>query len=162
MSIVDLVNIRELTAEDINFILDSSIQSLSKYTESIVKGQTKAAAIQYLETTILYALHKMPYSTFIACDAQDSNNIIGYIVADTEKNHIFLQYTKYNYRGLGAQKHLLLPLVVDPTLPITVQWPTKEMLRLEKAGKALVTKQFEIDLVESLYHIDATLKERDY
>jgi hypothetical protein len=151
MSIVDLVNIRELTKDDVNFLLDSSIQCLSKYTESIVKGQNRANAIQYLETIILYALHKMPYSIFIACDRDDPNNIIGYIVADTEKNHIFLQYTKYTYRGLGVQKNLLLPLVVDPSLPITVQWPTKEMLKLEKVNKIQIVKQYEMDLVESMY-----------
>lgn len=160
MSIVDLVNIRELTPEDVNFLLDSSIQCLSKYTESIVKGQTKSDAIRYLETLVLFALHRMPYSTFIACQRDEPNNIIGYIVADVEKNHIFLQYTKYNYRGLGVQKNLLLPLVVDPAASITVQWPTKEMLKLEKLDKIQIVKQFEMDLVESLYHIDETLKER--
>lgn len=151
MSIVDLVNIRELTKDDINFILDSSISSLSKYTESIVKGMTKESAIEYLETTILYALQKCNYSIFVACDVTNSDHIIGYIVADVTKNHIFLQYTKYNYRKLGIQSTLLLPLVVDSDKPISVQWPTKEMLRLQKANKILIKNQYTLDLIERMY-----------
>lgn len=151
MSIIDLVNIRELTKDDINFILDSSITSLSKYTESIVKGQTRKDAIEYLETTILYALHKCNYSTFIACDAEDSNKIISYIVADIENNHIFLQYTKYNYRKLGIQQTMLLPLVIEDSKLVTVQWPTKEMLKLQKQDKIQIVKKFELDMIERCY-----------
>ena len=145
-TIDNLVSIRELTKEDLNFILDSSLQCLSKYTESIVKGQSKQSAYSYLEKLVLYALNKAPYSVFVACHKEDSNDIIGYVVADTKDNHIFLQYTKYSYRKLGIQKNLLLPLVVDPDRTITVNWPTKEMLKLVNQNRVQVQNK----LVESL------------
>ncbi len=153
MSIIDLVNIRELCKYDVNFILDSSIQCLSKYRESIVKGMTKSAAISHLETLILYGLSKMSYSIFIACDVEDEHNIFGYIVANPTSNHIFLQYTKYVYRGLGIQKNLLLPLVIDNGYPISCNWPTKEMLKLAKEGKIEIQKQFEDELIRKLYEV---------
>jgi len=148
MSITNLVSIRELTKEDLNFIIGSSVQSLSKYTESIVKGQDKDTAYTSLEKQVLFALCCMKYSTFIACDRVDSNLIMGYIVADTKNNHILLQYTKFNYRGLGIQQNLLLPLVIDPTLPITVNWPTKEMLKLTRLGKLKIQNKFTEQLMD--------------
>lgn len=151
MTITDLVNIRELTKSDLNFILDSSLQCLSKYTESIVKGQEKETAYKYLERIVLFALNHMNYSIFVACHKEDSDNIIGYIVADTHINHIFLQYTKYSYRKLGIQKTLLLPLVTDPEVPITVNWPTKEMLKLSILQKVQIQNKFIEKLIEDCY-----------
>jgi len=150
MSINDLVNVREFKKEDLNFILSSSILSLSKYKESIIKGQDQPTAYNYLEKQILFALNYLSYSVFIACDSKDSDNIIGYIVADTLTNHIFLQYTKYNYRGLGIQKHLLLPLVTDPNEIITVNWPTKEMLKLVSQGKVNIQNKLVESMIEQM------------
>jgi hypothetical protein len=76
---------------------------------------------------------------------------VGYIVADTKDNHIFLQYTKYSYRKLGIQKNLLLPLVVDPSLPITVNWPTKEMLKLAANNTVTIQNKFVETLIDTLY-----------
>jgi hypothetical protein len=150
-TIDNLVSIRELTKEDINFLLNSSIQCLSQYTESIVKGQNRLNAYQLLEKIILYGLNRIDYSIFIACRSDDSNDIVGYIVADTKDNHIFLQYTKYSYRKLGIQKNLLLPLVVDPSLPITVNWPTKEMLKLAANNTVTIQNKFVETLIDTLY-----------
>jgi hypothetical protein len=146
LSIQDLVNIRELQANDLNFILSSSIQSLTSYINSTYKGWNKSNLYQHLEQLILYALNHCNYSIFIACDISDSDHIIGYIVADVTKNHIFLQYTKYAYRKLGIQKHLLLPLVVDTNNPISCNWNTKEMVRFSKEGKVHIQDKF----IESL------------
>lgn len=151
MSLIDLVTIRELTKDDLNFIINSSAQSLSKYTESIVKGQTKETAYEHMERIILFALVHMGYSVFIACHKDDSDNIIGYIVADTDKNHIFLQYTKYSYRGLGIQKTMLLPLVTDESQPISCNWPTKEMLKLAKVNKITIQNKFLDELLGNIY-----------
>jgi hypothetical protein len=150
MTTIDqFVSIRELAREDLNFILDSALQCLTKYTESIVKGQAKQTAYRYIEYMVLHALNKNPnYSVFIACHKEDSNNIIGYIVADTQDNHIFLQYTKYSYRKLGIQKNLLLPLVSDPDKTITVNWPTKEMLKLASVGRVEIQNKFVEQLIK--------------
>ncbi len=67
MSIINLVNVRELAQTDLNFILSSFIQCLSKYKESIVKGQSKESIISYLEKMVLFALTAEGYSTFVAC-----------------------------------------------------------------------------------------------
>lgn len=158
-TIDNLVSIRELTKEDINFVLHSSLACLSKYTESIIKGQNRSIGYQHLEKIILYALNRMDYSIFIACRKDDSNDIIGYIVADSKENHIFLQYTKYSYRKLGIQKNLLLPLVTDPTLPITVNWPTKEMLKLSKEDKVIIQNKVVEQLIDMLYENEIKLKE---
>ena len=157
-TIDNLVSIRELTKEDINFVLHSSLACLSKYTESIIKGQNRVIGYQYLEKIVLYGLNRMDYSIFIACRKDDSNEIIGYIVADTESNHIFLQYTKYTYRKLGIQKNLLLPLVTDPSLPISVNWPTKEMLKLAAQDKVVIANKFVEELIDNLYTQEAQLK----
>lgn len=149
-SLIDLVSVRELEVGDVNFILDSSIQCLRRYTESVSMGMGLVESVQYLETTILYALQRMGYSIFIACEAEESNNIVGYIVADTTKNHIYLQYTKYAFRGMGIQKDILLPLVVDPTKPLTYNWPTKAVLKLVKQQKAKVAKVTELDMIARL------------
>lgn len=150
MSIIDLVNVRELAKEDLNFILSSFIQSLSKYKESIVKGQSKDSIVSYLEKMILFVLTAEGYSTFIACHVEDSNNIIGYIIANPENNHIFFSYTKYSYRKLGIQKNLLLPLVIDPERVVSVEWPTKEMLKLVSQNTITICHKFVIDLIERL------------
>lgn len=155
MSTIDnFVSIREMQADDINFLLNSSLLCLTQYTESIVKGQDKATAYQHLEKLILYALNRMDYSTFIACDKHDSQKIIGYIVADTKINHILLQYTKYSYRKLGIQKNLLLPLVADPNEPITVNFPTKEMLKLVNEGRVAVCNKVVEQLIDTLYTLE--------
>lgn len=150
MSIIDLVNVRELAKEDLNFIISSFIQSLSKYTESIVKGQTKEAIVSYLEKMILLSLTEMGYSTFIACHKEDSDNIIGYIIADPETNHIFFNYTKYNYRKLGIQEHLLFPLVIDPAQAITCNWPTKEVLKKLPQNTITICNKFVEKLIEKV------------
>lgn len=145
-TIDNLVSIRELTKEDLPFVLNSSILSLCQYKESIVKGYTKQQAYSYIEKLVMFGLTKMGYSIFIASRKDDSNDIVGYIVADSDNNHIFLQYTKNLYRKLGIQKHLLLPLVIDPDRTITVNWPTKEMLKLVLLERVQVQNK----LVESL------------
>lgn len=160
MSIIDLVSVREITKDDVNFILDSAITSLSTYKESITKGMTKQDMIDWLEVTVLYILKNRNYQTFIACDREDSSLIRGYIVSDPSKNHILLQYTKYNYRPLkGIQKYLLLPLAVDITKPISVEWPTKEMLRLAKQGKVEIKKLLQIDIIDRLTELETYVQD---
>jgi hypothetical protein len=147
MELNQVVNIREVTQDDLVFILSSSISCLSKYTESFFKGWNHQDIYTYLNHLIIQSLHKLNYSIFIACLNTDSNHIVGYIIADTEKNYIFLQYTKYSYRGLGVQKYLLMPLVIDNTKEIKTAWATKEMLKLKARNKVTVTNQSIVDLI---------------
>jgi hypothetical protein len=149
MTFTEFVYIRQLKQGDINFILDSSIQCLSKYTESIFKGWDRSDVVKHIERLIFFVLSgksPIPYSMFILCDKGDEDTIYAYILADTASNHILLQYTKYTYRKLGLQKLLLLPLVIDESLPVTVNFPTKEMLRLKKDNKVIIIDK----LMESL------------
>lgn len=149
MQLNDYLSIRTLNSKDIHFLLDSSISCLSKYTESIFKGQQHSDIFRSLELILLYVLNKVDtYSVFLACMAEDSDQIVGYIVADTTTNHILFQYTKYTYRRLGIQKNLLMPLVIDESLPITVNWPTKEMLKLVKANKITITNKLVDKLIK--------------
>lgn len=142
-SISDLISIRPLQATDVHFLLDSIMNCLSKYTESIFKGYSHNNIYHHLETIALYALNRPDrYSVFIACHKDDSDIILAYVVADPRDNHILFQYTKYSYRKLGIQKHLLMPLVVDSSLEITANWPTKEMLKLAQAGKIQIVNKF--------------------
>lgn len=112
----------------------------------------RSTTYQHLELIVLYVLSRIDtYSVFLACHKDDTNNIIGYIIADTKSNHILLQYTKYSYRKLGIQKNLLMPLVVDESEPITVNWPTKQMLLLSKAGRVeIVNKLLEKLIKEAI------------
>ncbi len=106
---------------------------------------------KHIELLALYALNRIDtYSVFIACHRNNPDRIIAYIVADPVDNHILFQYTKYDYRKMGIQKNLLLPLVVDDEKPITVNWPTKEMLKLVKANKASIINK----LLEKLINED--------
>jgi len=152
MSLNDQVNIRQLELTDLNFILASSIKCLTQYTDSIYKGWDKKDLYKHLEKVILFGLSKCNYSVFIACDVKDSDHIIGYIVGNHESNHIFLQYTKYSYRKLGIQKHLLLPLLVDYANPITVNWATKEMKKAVKIGKISIQDKFTEELMQKVSH----------
>lgn len=148
-NITDLITLRPLEQSDVHFVLDSILQCLSKYTESIVKGMNRSDAYNHLEAVALSALNRIDtYSVFLACHKDDTAIIIGYIVADPKDNHILFQYTKYSYRKLGIQKLLLLPLVTDPDLPITVNWPTKEMLKLAAKGTVKIRNRFTEKLIE--------------
>lgn len=144
----DRVNIREVTSEDLNFILSSSVSCLSQYTESLFKGMERPEIYEFLNKFIVQALHSLDFSVFVVSHKDDENQIIAYIVANPETNHIFLQYTKYVFRGLGVQKELLLPLVIDTSKPITVEWPTKEMLKLKKQNKVSITKSSTLELIK--------------
>jgi hypothetical protein len=150
VSLQDLVTIRELQTSDIKFLLASSLQSIIQYLDSTYKGYNKATLYKEVETKVLFALNKLGYSVFMAVHSQDSEHILGYIVAHTEKNHVLLQYTKYAYRKLGIQKNLLLPLVIDGEQPITVQWNTKEMVKLHKASKLEVKDVLTEQLIQMI------------
>ena len=148
MSIQDSISIRQLQASDLNFILSSSLQCLTQYTDSLFKGWDRKELYSHLEKAILYALNHCNYSIFIACDAKDSEHIIGYLVGDPTTNHIFLQYTKYAYRKLGIQKLLLLPLIIDSDYPSSVNWGTKEMQKLHKLRRISVKDLFTEQLMQ--------------
>lgn len=139
---------------DLNFILSSSVKCLIQYIDTTYKGWDKSELAKHLERTILFGLSKCNYSVFIACDSKDSDHIIGYIVGDSINNHIFLQYTKYAYRKLGIQKNLLIPLIIDPTHPCTVEWNTKEMVKLQRNNKINVVSKFTDALMHALAHKD--------
>jgi hypothetical protein len=147
MALQDSVNIREVTSEDLNFILSSSVSCLSQYTESIFKGWDRKDIYEFLNKFIISSLHQLDFSIFIASHKDDSNQIIGYIVANPETNYVYLQYTKFVFRHLGVQKQLLMPLVLDTSRPITVAWPTKEMLKLKKDDKVKIYNQTILDLI---------------
>jgi hypothetical protein len=147
MALQDSVNIREVTSEDLNFILSSSVSCLSQYTESIFKGWDRKDIYEFLNKFIISSLHQLDFSIFIASHKDDSNQIIGYIVANPETNYVYLQYTKFVFRNLGVQKQLLMPLVLDTSKPITVAWPTKEMLKLKKDDKVRIYNQTTLDLI---------------
>jgi hypothetical protein len=147
MALQDSVNIREVTSEDLNFILSSSVSCLSQYIESIFKGWDRKDIYEFLNKFIISSLHQLDFSIFIASHKDDSNQIIGYIVANPETNYIYLQYTKFVFRNLGVQKQLLMPLVINTTKPITVAWPTKEMLKLKKDNKVRIYNQTTLDLI---------------
>ncbi|MFN6269301.1 MAG: hypothetical protein ACK40T_02790 [Akkermansiaceae bacterium] len=147
MALQDSVNIREVTSEDLNFILSSSVSCLSQYTESIFKGWDRKDIYEFLNKFIISSLHQLDFSIFIASHKDDSNQIIGYIVANPETNYVYLQYTKFVFRNLGVQKQLLMPLVIDTSKPITVAWPTKEMLKLKKDDKVKIYNQTILDLI---------------
>ncbi len=149
LNLIDLIQIREFRKEDINFILDSSIQCLSKYTESIVKGMTRQESINHLEKIVLYILNRRNVNTFICTLSEDPNYIVGYIVGDPSINHIYLQYTKYSYRKLGIQRNFLIPLCLEnPLEDITVNFPTKEMLKLQKVNKVIIINRLIEQLIE--------------
>lgn len=143
-----LITIRELRKEDLNFILDSSIKCLSKYSESLFKGWDIKDSCHYIETIVLSILTNPNYSVFIASEAENTDNIAAYIAADVKSNHIVLQFTKYLFRGMGIQKHFLLPLVTDPSEGISVNWQTKEMLNLKKQNKISISNKFLLSLIE--------------
>lgn len=151
LNLIDLVQIREFRKEDINFILDSSIQCLSKYTESIVKGMSRQEAINHLEKIVLHILNRKNVNIFICTLSEDPNYIVGYIVGDSLVNHIYLQYTKYSYRKLGIQQNFLLPLCLEGhNRLITVNFPTKEMLKLQKLSKVSIINKLIEQLIEEV------------
>lgn len=146
-SLIDLVNIREMRLQDLNFILDSSVKCLSKYHESMFKGWDHKTTCQYLEQVVLHILSSSQYSTFIACHRDNEDQILAYIVADSSSNHVLLQFTKYVYRKLGIQKEFLLPLVTDASLPLTCNYQTREMLKLARVGKTSIIDKLTLDLI---------------
>ena len=147
-TLVNLINVREPKQEDLNFILDSFIHSLAQYTESMFKGWEAKSVFHHLEQVCLYALLHMKYTTLLAVNRYDDTDIMGYIIADPATNHVFFNYTKYAFRKLGVQKNMLLPLVTDPNTPISVSWQTKEMIKLQKAGKITIENKFILQLIE--------------
>lgn len=136
--ILDFVSVREIQADDVHFVLDSFITCLSRYDESIVKGFDHHYSKKYLEKLMLYVLQSGKYSVFICSNKDEPTNIYAYIIGDPTTNYVFFNYTKYLYRPYGLQKYLLLPLILDPSQPVVVEWPTKEMLKAKKAGKVTI------------------------
>lgn len=150
--IQDMVSIRQLELNDLPFVLDSAVACLTKYTESFVKGYTPEYSQYLIRKIIKSALNNPDYSSFVCSHKDNSESILAYIIANPHTNHIFFQYTKYAYRKLGLQQHMLLPLLVDFGMKVTVQWPTKEMLKLQKIGRIYVENQ----LLEQLMYSRST------
>jgi len=154
LDLTKIISIREFKHSDINFILDSSIQCLSRYKESIVKGLTNQDAFKHLEVVILDILNSPSSNIFICVLNDDPDHIIGYIVGNPASSHIYLQYTKFNYRTFGIQKNFLIPLCLgEESQGITVNFPTKEMLKLAAKGKVRIINKHYEDLI-SLNHIN--------
>lgn len=148
MELFKKVSVRQVEQADLSFISNSFIESLSKYKESFFKGWNHDEIISYLEYIIYWALNNSNYSVLIACDVNDSNHIVGYIIANPKENEIFYQYTKYILRGSGIQKFLLMPLVLNQDLPIVTNWATKPMLKLAKLNKVIIRQQFVINILK--------------
>lgn len=148
-SLINLVTIREFQKADVNFILDSFINCLSQYTESMFKGWNRKESCTHLEQIILFAITKLNYSIWIAVNKDDDQSILGYLIADPSNNHIFFNYTKNVFRKLGIQSNFLLPLAIDFSQPVTVNWQTKEALKLQKIGKISIRNVFLEQLMES-------------
>lgn len=138
MTLTDSINIRLLQQSDINFILSSSIKCLLIHKDSLFKGWNQDNLSFFLEKSILKILNKPDISVFIACDRENEDHIFAYIVADPKLNHIYLQYSKYAYRNLGIQKHLLIPLVINQTEPITIQYATHKVLPYIRSDRLFV------------------------
>jgi hypothetical protein len=151
MGIEHHLTIREFQRTDVPFVLDSAITCLSKYRESLFKGWELPDIKTYLESLIILSLNHHNYTIFVAVNKHEENQILAYIAADSDTNHIFLQYTKYIARNLGIQKNVLMPLVIDPTKQITVSWQTKQMLKLKDQGKVKIVNNFPQDIVKQIY-----------
>lgn len=135
METQDLITIRSIEPSDIPFLLSSLFKSLSKYDESLFKGWTYQSKMRHINNLLAHVLNSGYYSIFIASLTQDTDIILSYIIANPKTNHVFFQYTKYNYRNLGIQKNYLMPLVLDFEKPIYVNFHTKEMLKLAKVSR---------------------------
>lgn len=151
MSIIDLVNVRQLQSSDLNFILSSSIKCIQSYSKKLYPAHGVRELYEHLEKVILSALHHSDYSILIACNKDDSDQIIGYLMTSLKSNHIYLQYTKYAYRKLGLQKYVLLPLLIDESKPSTVEWATKEMIRLVNKQAITVKHQYIEQLIKERF-----------
>lgn len=149
MGLFEYVSIRTVTVNDVNFILSSSYHSLLSVRTSLFKCWREKNISDYVEKLIIAAINNLNYSVLIACHKDDSNRILGYIVADPNKNHILLQYTKFDFRGLGLQK-MLMPLLIKFDETITVQFCTCEMRRLANMGKIEIKNVFQESLIEAL------------
>ncbi len=151
MNLIDIINIRELKPADLNFILDSSIKCLSKYNKTMFRGWNHKDIAAYLEAVFLHILSEDTYTVFLAVTKEDENNILSYIIADTKSNHVLWQFTKYAYRKLGIQKNFLIPLVTDPSLPITVNFQTNEALKMQRNGIVSIVNKHVQDLIINNY-----------
>ena len=127
--ITDFITVRELKSQDINFIVDSFISCLNKYTKTITKGLTPEYSRQLLEKIVLHALQKPNYSTFVCVNVDNDDEIYAYIIGDSSTNHIFFNYTKYLFRPYNLQSTFLMPLIIGVNQPFTTNWPTKEALK---------------------------------
>jgi hypothetical protein len=150
VQIIDQVNVRDLEKDDINFLFNSFINCLSKYKESFFNGWEHKDITEYLEYLFIWALNHGQYSVFIACNKSDSTQIIAYIISNPSTNEIFFQYTKYDYRKLGIQKYILIPLALDNTKEIICNWATKEMKKLSKQSKVTIKPQFIYNLMKAV------------
>ena len=148
MQIFDHVNVREVEKDDINFIFNSFVNCLSKYHESFFKGWEHKDVLKYLEFLIVWCLNNDKYSVFVACNKDDSTQILSYIIVNSKGNEIFFQYTKYGYRKLGIQKHLLMPLCLNLDEQIVTNWATKEMIKLAKANRITIKHQFVLNMLQ--------------
>lgn len=148
MELFNHATVRELSKEDLPFITSSFIQSLSKYKESIFKGWEHENITSYLEYLIFWALNNPNYSILIACNPQDSDHILAYLITNPKTNEIFYQYTKHSLRGCGIQKLMLMPLLLKMDEPIISNWPTKQMLKLAKQNRIVIMQKFILDILK--------------
>lgn len=151
--LLDIVSVREFKSQDVNFILDSFITCLSRYTESIVAGMPSPYIREHLEQQILYILNKSDTSVLVLSHKDNSEDILAYIIACPSQQHIYFSYTKYIYRELGLQKNLLMPLVVDMENVYTFQYPTKWALRWTRKGYCSVNSYLVDRLIKDSFEV---------
>lgn len=152
MEIFNIVNVRMVEKEDINFLFNSFIRCLTGYQKELFLGWKHKDLTDYLEYLLIWVLNQSDYSVFIASLKEDSSHIIGYIIANSSTNEIFFQYTKYGYRKLGVQKLLLMPLCIKDDEMVTINWATKEMLRVitKDPTKFTIKQQYIMNLFKKV------------
>jgi hypothetical protein len=147
LALIDVVTVRAVEPDDITFILSTINHWASRRTSDLWRGWAEDEIYHHMHTLLLWALGQGGYQALIACHRDNSSTILGFLIAHFESNHIFCQYTKFDFRRLGIQKYLLMPTLVDPTRPMTYQfYSAKNEIYSKRTGgrnrvKDLITQQ---------------------
>jgi GNAT superfamily N-acetyltransferase len=132
------IAVREVNADDINFILSSWTKSYrhSYFAQKIPNG------IYFDEHKKVIAKSLLSSKVFVACLEEEPDQILGYICFDSNKYRgilvVHYLFVKHLYRRFGVGKKLIAAAKEDARhktdLPIIVTHTTSAFKRLEGDG----------------------------